>query len=207
MLRDYAQGIYDREQTNLTALVTYGVTAATQTALQAAITTFVTFIPKPRLSINEKNQSTVHLANYFDSADGAISNFDTIIEIVKISHANFYNGYKTARMIVETGIGSLAVKRLIADTTTGEPLKGAKLSFSPNGHDEALKAADNGGNTNKSEVMLTKRTADKGGFNIKSLPEGVYSATISKNGYKDQVETVAVTQGELSDLNIRLSKN
>jgi hypothetical protein len=53
MLRDAVQGLYDRAQANLAALATYGITAATQTALQAAITAFVTAIPKPRLGINE----------------------------------------------------------------------------------------------------------------------------------------------------------
>ena len=58
----------------------------------------------------------------------------------------------------------------------------------------------------KEEVVLTEKIADKGGFNIKSLPEGVYKVTIKKNGYQEQVVTVAVTDGELGDLNIELSK-
>lgn len=206
VLRDYAQGIYDRAQSNLTALATYGVTAETQAALQDAITSFVNSIPKPRLGIAEKKQSTVQLANYFDAADFALSNIDTIIGMVKVSQANFYNGYKTARKVIETGIGSLTLKGFITDATTGEPLRGATLSFSPNGDDGALKAVDSGGSTNKGEVVLTKRTADKGGFNIKSLPEGVYRVTIAKNGYKEQVVTVAVTDGETGDLNVELSR-
>lgn len=207
VLRDYAQGIYDRAQTNLTALATYGVTAATQTALQAAITAFVVSIPKPRLGITEKKQSTVQLSNYYDAADSTIYNIDTIIEIVKISQANFYNGYKTARKIIETGIGSLALKGFITDAATGEPLKGVTINFCPECVEPTQKAAANGMSAAKEEVVLTKRTAEKGGFNIKSLPEGVYKVTVKKNGYKEQVVTVAVNDGEMGDLNIELSKN
>ena len=54
---------------------------------------------------------------------------------------------------------------------------------------------------------VIKKTAEKGGFNIKSLPLGMYTVTITKVGYADQVATVAVADGELTDLNIQLSKN
>ncbi len=54
-LRDAAQGIYDRAQPIIASLATYGITAATQTALLNAINAFNTAIPKPRLGITEKN--------------------------------------------------------------------------------------------------------------------------------------------------------
>lgn len=206
-LRDYAQGIYDRAQTNLTALATYGVSAATQTALQAAITAFVASIPKPRLGITDKKQSTIQLAKNFEAADLALENIDIIIEMVRVSQANFYNGYKTARKIVETGKNSLSVKGVVTDAATGEPLKGAIINFCPECAEPTQKVAANGMSAAKEEVVLTKRTAEKGGFNIKSLPEGVYSVTIKKNGYKEQVVTVAVTDGETGDLNVGLARN
>jgi len=206
-LRDYAQGIYDRAQTNLTALATYGVTAATQTALQSAITAFVASIPKPRLGITDKKQSTIQLANNFDAADMALENIDIIIEMVRVTQANFYNGYKTARKIIETGTNSLSLKGFVTDAATGEPLKGVTINFCPECVEPTQKAAANGMSAAKEEVVLTKRTAEKGGFNIKSLPEGVYRVTIKKNGYQEQVVTVAVTDGEMGDLNIGLSKN
>ncbi len=46
-LRDAAQGIYDRTQPIVASLATYGITAATQTALLNAINAFNTAIPKP----------------------------------------------------------------------------------------------------------------------------------------------------------------
>lgn len=206
-LRDYAQGIYDRAQTNLTALTPYGVTAATQTALQAAITTFVASIPKPRLGITDKKLSTIQLANNFDAADTALENIDIIIELVRVTQANFYNGYKAARKIIETGTNSLSLKGVITDAATGEPLKGVTINFCPECVEPTQKAAANGMSAAKEEVVLTKRTAEKGGFNIKLLPEGVYKVTIKKNGYQEQVVTVAVTDGEMGDLNIGLMKN
>jgi len=101
----------------------------------------------------------------------------------------------------------LTLKGFITDAATGEPLKGATLSFCPECVEPTQKAAANGMSAVKEEIVLTKRTAEKGGFNIKSLPEGVYKVTIKRNGYQEQVVTIAVTDGETGDLNVELSKN
>lgn len=207
LLRDYAQGLYDRAQSNLPALADYGITAATQTALQNEIASFVHSIPKPRLGITEKKQSTIQLATNFDVADDALNNIDTIIDIVKVAQANFYNGYKNARKIVLTGTNSLTLKGFVTDAATGEPIKGVTLNFCPECAEPTQKAAANGMSAAKEEIALTKKTAEKGGFNIKSLPEGVYRVTVKKNGYQEQVVTVTVNDGELGDLNVELLKN
>jgi uncharacterized membrane protein len=206
-LRDYAQGLYDRAQANLTALADYGIAEATQTALQNAIASFVHSIPKPRLGITEKKQSTIQLATNFEVADDALNNIDTIIDIIKVAQANFYNGYKNARKIVLTGTNSLTLKGFVTDATTGEPIKGVTLNFCPECAEPTQKAAANGISAAKEEIVLTKKTAEKGGFNIKTLPEGIYRVTIKKNGYQEQVVTVTVNDGELGDLNVELMKN
>lgn len=206
-LKDYAQIIYDRIQANLPALAGYSISAATQTTLLTAITTYNAAIATPRVGATVKSQATKQLAALFETGNAALANMDTAVEIIRLSQVNFYNGYKTARKIVETGIGSLAVKGFVTDAQTGEPLKGATILFSPTGGDATQSVAANGISKSKEEAILTKRTAEKGGFNIKSIPEGVYSVTIKKNGYKDQVVTVAITDGEMSDLNVELSKN
>ena len=81
-----------------------------------------------------------------------------------------------------------------------EPLKGVTLTITPDGGKTALNMKGNG-------EKIVKKTAEKGGFMVKSLPERTYNVTITKNGYKDQVVTVAVTDGEMSDLNVELTKN
>lgn len=199
-LRDVAQGIYNRAQTNLTALTPYGATAATQTSLQTAITNFVTAIPKPRVGIAEKKQSTLQLQNYFKIADNALANIDIIINLIKLTQPNFYSNYKTIRKIVNTSTGSLILKGLVTDVETGEPIKGAIVEFSLDGNSVKSKAA------RATEVMV-KKTAAKGRFNVKTMPAGVYSVTVKKNGYAPQVETIAISEGDRSDINIQLTKN
>lgn len=196
-VKDYAQIVYDRAQSNVTALATYGITAATQTAFLAAINNYNASIGRPRAGATEKSQFTKQLATLFKTADSALANMDTAVEIVRLSQVNFYNGYKTARKIVETGNGKLSVKGLVVEASNGAAIKGAKITFVLDG--KAVKSAN--------AQSIVKKTADKGRFNLKSLPAGIYNVTISKNGYQEQVTTLAVSDGERSELNISLSKN
>jgi hypothetical protein len=201
-VKDYAQIVYDRAQPIVASLATYGITAATQTALLAAITAYNASIGKPSISRTESSQITKRLETLFKAADTALANMDAAVEIVRLTQVDFYNSYKNARKVVETGTGSLAIKGLVTDAMTGEPVKGATLSFALDGNNGMAKAAKSA--TTESVV---KKTAEKGGFNIKSLPSGIYTVTIKKVGYADQMATVAVADGELTDLNIQLSKN
>lgn len=200
-VKDYAQIVYDRAQTNVASLASYGITAATQTALLAAIAAYNGSIGKPGANRTESVKITQQLENLFKTAETALANMDASVEIVRLSQADFYKSYKNARKIIETGTGTLAVKGVVTDASTGAPLKGATVSFALEDNGPMLKTA------RAAAESLVKKTAEKGGFNIKSLPSGMYSVTIKKTGYADQVATVAVADGELTDLNIQLSKN
>ncbi|PZX11689.1 PEGA domain-containing protein [Breznakibacter xylanolyticus] len=42
---------------------------------------------------------------------------------------------------------------------------------------------------------------------VKTMPAGIYTMTVKKNGYSPQVETVAISDGERTEINIQLTKN
>jgi hypothetical protein len=199
-VKDYSQIAYDRAQTNVAALATYGITAATQTTLLNAITAYNASIGKPGVSRTEGGQTTKQLKALFKTADAALANMDAAVEIVRLTQVNFYNGYKKARKIIVTGTGSLSVKALVTDASNGTPLKAVTVSFSLDGSNAKAKGVSG-------KLDIVKKTAEKGGFNIKSLPAGVYSVTIKKNGYADQVTTIAISDGEMSELNVQMTKN
>ncbi len=94
VLKDRCQVIYDSANTNVAALATYGVTAAILTTLQTAITNFNAAIPKPRIGIADKKQATDQLVTLFDTLDTNFAKIDMLVEMVKVSQANFYNEYK-----------------------------------------------------------------------------------------------------------------
>jgi len=129
-----------------------------------------------------------------------LENIDTAVEIVRLNQVNFYNGCKAARKLVLTGGGSVSVKGIVTDASTGEPLKSVTLKFVSDGTQAKLKASNGNGE-------LTKKTADKGGFMVKTLAEGSCQVTITKPGYKEQTITLNVSDGEMSIIEITLEKN
>jgi hypothetical protein len=203
-LRDIAQGVYDRAQSHLTALADYRINAETQALFLNTIHGYVEAIPKPRIGITEKKQNTRQLAEAFSMAEAALENLDGTIDIVKLVQPNFYNGYKSVRRLITTGRSKLAVKGLVTDLLSGEPLKKAILSFAADGNGLMAKSAIPGTTPG---TLLVKKTAKKGGFIVKSLPAGSYNVTCSKSGYAGQTATLTVADGELSDLRMQLSKS
>ena len=197
ILRDRCQVVYDRANANVAVLSAYGVTAAIVANLLTALNAYTVSIPKPRLGITDKKQATEQLVVLLKGVDDHLAKIDVLVEIVKVTQATFYNEYKNVRKIIASGGGSLSIKGKITDAESGAGLKGAKVSF-----------ADAGSTNSKTSggAAKVKKSADKGGFNVKTLAEGSYNVTISKPGYKDAVVTVHVTNGALSVVDVALEK-
>ena len=49
-------------------------------------------------------------------------------------------------------------------------------------------------------------TVHQGGFNIKGLESGMYQVTLFEAGYANQVTTISVSDGEMTELKISLVK-
>ncbi len=190
-----SQGIYDRAQANILNLESYGITEEEQNSLLAAINAFTEALPQPRIARASIKKYTNKMALAFKNTDNALDNIDDAIEIIKTKEPGFYNEYKTIRKIILQGRNSLSLKGLIIDKTTKEPVSNANIVFKLNG---------NGSLQTNGE--LVKKSAQKGGFWIKSLANGVYHVSISKNGYISQETSVAITSGEMATLNIELVK-
>lgn len=194
-VRDYAQIVHERAEPLLAELVQYGINAETQKTLLEAINTYNSSIGKPAVGKIEGAQVTKKLASLFDIAENALSKMDLAVEIVRLSQPGFYDGYRAARKLSSSGSGSLSVMGFVTDAASGQPLKGVSIWIMLNGEH----ATD--------FRTVIKKSAEKGGFNVKSLPEGVYSVLLKKVGYADKTVTMNVSNSEMSVLNINLSKN
>ena len=190
--------IYDRAQTHLASLASYLVTAETQAALLQAINDYKLALPAPRVEKVSQEQATKQLAALFVTGDEALAAMDVVVEIVRLTEPDFYAGYKSVRKIIELGSGTLAVKGLVTEALTGEPVPGVVITFWPDG--DMLKTAATG------EASLVKKTAAKGGFNVSSLPAGTYRITLQKPGYAEQTLTIFVNDGELTTVDVKLAK-
>jgi hypothetical protein len=194
-LKNKAQCIYDRANSNVAALPTYGITAAILTTFLAAINTFNAAIPKIQEGIKDKKLTTSQLAALYDATDAALKNIDKIIEIVHQTQPNFYKSYNDNRKLKNIGSSPVSLKGLVTDAASGEGLKNVTLTIVPDGVKAALAAKP-----------IVKKTADKGGFMVKSLAAGTYSVTVKKTGYIDQIVTVNINDGEMTVLEVQFVK-
>lgn len=189
------KGIYDLAQSNLEALTPYGITAATQTALSTALTAYETASPKRRSNTSDDKQINIQLAKAFSDTNAALEELTILFGTIKLQQPNFWNGFKSACDVVVTGTRSLAVIGLITDAATGDPLKSATITFVPDG---SVKGA-------KSNGIVVKKSATKGGFNIKTMTPGGYTVTVKKSGYADNVLSITVSEGELTRITVALT--
>ena len=197
-LREYANVILARVNAHIAELESYGITAETQTNLQAAIDNFTEVLPKIGLAAAAGKENTIRIKQAFAGINKILQDLDAIIEILKEKMPDFYNEYKRVRKIDNSGRGHLIAKGLITDAQTGLPLPNVLVTFSLKKNGSIIPLTGNG--------IIRKKSALKGGFHIKSMPSGIYEVSISKNGYVMQNTTLAVTNGEMATLNIALVK-
>lgn len=176
---------------NINDVAPYGLTAETIKTLDDLIAGYEAAIPQTRQTQVDRKGMTQQLNQAFENAYDAVDNIDMLMEILKFSEPAFYASYKATRKVIATGNGSLAVQGTVTDATTQQPLTGAQLTFRLHGEEE---------------IALIKQTADKGGFKIKSLNEGIYTVDVSKTGYHSQNLSLTVDAAQLAELEVKLVK-
>lgn len=194
--------ILTRATANATALANYGVTAAMITELQTAITNYSATLAKPKTAITQTKTATENLAKLFKETDDILTKrLDLDIELFKVSKPEFYSQYISSRIVISTGGTKMSLLGNVTMAETGEPLKGVTFTFMPENNGMMKSAAM------ASVDTMVKKSAEKGNFRIPSLPEGTYSVIAKKIGFKDQVVTIIVTNGETTNLKIEMEKN
>ena len=191
-----------KSNANAAAIVTYGVTAAMITELQAAITAYSATLAKPKAAKSQTKTATENLTKLFKEADELlVKRLDLDIELFKTSKPEFYSQYKTARIIIPTGGGATSVLGSVNLAGSGEPLKGVSFTFVAETNGMMKTAA-----ATETTKPIVKKSADKGKFRA-TLPENTYKVIVEKIGYKKQEIMITVANGETTNLNIELEKN
>lgn len=194
--------VLSRATANATALVPFGVTAAMIAEIQTLITSYSATLAKPTATKSQTKTATENITKLIKEADDLLTKrLDLDIELFKVSKPDFYSQYKTGRIVISTGGNITALLGNVTVAGSGEPLKGVTFTFAPE-NNVMLKA------TSTAAVdTLVKKSAEKGNFRIPSMPEGSYTVKVRKVGYKDQVVTVNVANGETTTLKIEMEKN
>lgn len=187
------QVIYDCASAHVEALNTYGISTESFKKLQTSINDFSIAIPKVRIGATETSEATQQLQVLFNTLALNWDKMDTLIEMLRISMPPFYDEYQKVRMIIETGVGYLAIKGLVSDAVTGEPIKGVTVDFYAS-------------RTINGKPYMTKVTAEKGGLNIKSMQADTYRVVLNKQGYNELSTSISVNDGETSQLIVSITK-
>lgn len=189
-LKEHAKSIYNKINNLLDKLERYKLSVATQTVLMDDITQFEIVSPQVEKSKIDKKDVTTYLALAFKKADDILSRLDKDVEIIRTSEPIFYANYRAVRKIdMPTDVMQLVAR--ITDTETGAGVPNATVTLTLNG---------------SSNDPIVKQTAEKGGFQIKSLPNGIYTATLVKIGYLTQTLTLTLPGDEPYSLDVKLVK-
>ncbi len=191
LLAETANVQYGIINTHLADVTSYGLTADTQLQYRSAIDAFAAAIPQPRQAQMQGHENIELRDQGFEKGDEAIGSLDSVVEIVKLTEPVFYAGYKNARKIIDQGSGSLQVQGTVTEADTGKPIAGATLIFRLSG---------------QTTVVIEKYTAEKGGFMIKSLDEGIYEVTIAKVGFQTQKISTVVDNTKLCVIDVKLER-
>ena len=190
-LLDFAKGLLNRINTDLTSLTDYKLDAATQETFKNQIELFENSVPSIKNTKVNFKEATKQIAKGITDADEAIDNLDSLIEMIRFSESIIYTDYKATRKIDNSRSNNFVFKALVTDTA-GNPVKDVVIRFfdKNNGNAEVLK----------------KKTAAKGGINVTNLADGEYSLTFEKPGYQPQKADAVINSGELKVLKIQLTE-
>lgn len=187
-LAGIANIIIGKAQANIAALAPYGITAAVITDIQSAVTAYNTALPRTKAAKIQKRNATLLLKQYFEEADTLLKErMDMDIDIFKVSKPDFYTQYKLARIIGGGSHGTIMLKVNVTQKPDGLPLHNVLCTLA---------------NTNSKQAPVIKKTSTLGHFSLKNLSEGVYEVKFSKIGFKEQVISTNIVDGEMTTLDI-----
>jgi len=187
MLVPTCANIHDALNTNITALASYGITAATVTGFQTAIDNYQAKIATPRNAINQRAAHSADLDNLFKQANSILKNqMDKVAFQFKITAESFYNAYKNNRNIVNPGTSATQITGTVTNSVTHTPLPGATV-----------------------EVVgqpLTTVTNENGFYVLRSVTPGSHSVKVAIAGYSDmQQDGLLVKLGKTTNADIAVA--
>lgn len=194
--------LHKRATANAQEVEDYGLTTDMLTKFKSAIDNYSLVIPSTRLGKTELKGATSQLSTIFKENDSIIEKFDMLVEVVHTSHPEFFESYKSIRKVINKGKGSLALMARVIDSVTGEPIKGAKLTLVPQNGLLTMAAS-----TAHAPKPVVKKTAEKGIAKKKNMTDGRYIATVEKVGFATETKEVNIVSGEMTVLDIKLSRN
>ncbi len=177
------QNIKDLGIANLAALAPYGLTTAGLIALQTEIDNYQVKVPTPRNSAAQKKTIRENMKTLFKEIDIVLKEqMDKTVVGFKATNPDFVSTYKANRIIIDPGKSKTTLKGTVQSSQNDLPVKGALILLEDTG--------------------IKTTTNPTGSYEIKPIPAGTYSITISATGFKEKTETgIIIKQGQATTLN------
>jgi hypothetical protein len=199
-LCDNAVVVYAKAMEHATDLEKYGITPAMLVALNGLIEKFKLMLPATHTSKVASKMGTAKLQDLFAANDDIWEKIDLLLVVVKQTHPEFYRSYTNTRKLPSKATSKYALKAKVTCASTGEGIKGVKVTFTPKM--EALAMGE------EAKVKpIVKKTAAKGICYLKNMPSTEYVVTAEKVGYPIKTATVDVPGDGLVKLILKMEKN
>ncbi|WP_047450079.1 carboxypeptidase-like regulatory domain-containing protein [Alistipes sp. ZOR0009] len=190
--------IHKKATEHIANLDAYNISTADLDSLKELTDQFMEIIPSYREKQITSKAITSQLATLFAENDSILEMIDRMVEIVRLTKPEFYNSYHDNRKVIYS-YSTLSLTGRITCAASGEALKGAKITFVPCGED--------GNPLAKASKPLVKKSATKGIFKVKHMPEGTYIVIIEKPGYVTIKQTIVITNGETTVFEVALTQS
>lgn len=160
---------------NLAHLESFHVKPQDVTTLQETAATYSTWLGRPQATIDDKKDATHQLDAIVRTARKMLDIMDTQMVLFRVSAAEFYSQYFSAREIVNPATRHRAITFRVLDEQQ-QPVPDVKI-FIP-------------------ALRIEKCTGPSGTCFVQHAPGGNYEVRASKNGYAVADIRVAVNDGE-----------
>ena len=185
-----AKSLYEIVNQYMNELLPYELNPQTQQTLMNDATQYETSSPQLDAKNREQTTLTATIAENYKTADGIVASLDKQVEIVHDTEPAFYKEYRTTRKVdVPRDVVQLVAK--ITDAQTGAGIPNATVTFTQ---------------TDATADPIVKPSADKGGFQIKTIAPGIYTVTVVKLGYLTQTLSITLPGDEPYSLDVKMVK-
>lgn len=172
---------------NLVALATYGITNTILNNFQDAMEDYANAIALPRNAVTQRSSYTATIKNLFKDGDSLLKlQMDKLALQFKTANLEFYNTYKSNRIILDAATSSTQATGTITDSVTNDPIPNVTI--------------------NVVDQPYTTTSDATGKYTIKIPVPGTYNLSYSTvAGYNNKIQTgVVVTLGQSTTLNMQL---
>lgn len=183
---DSIQKIYDLLFPNAAALISYGVSAGSFTALQTSISDFIATNNDPRQAIGDRKFATKLLSTQMHAANTFCkTQLDKIAKAYIKLNADYYDKYLIKRKQIPVGNTTTKYRGVIKDEVTGKPIVGAIVAIEG--------------------TSLYSTTDIKGKVVIDKVPFGIRKLKVGAEGYTSQLsDPIEFKKGKYVTLNFSL---